>query len=74
MITFWRFFFVLLGSLIVLGFLRIPLRLEKSILKWVLIVGILNELYIFVFFIAIKYGLAGKGGVLVTTMIPIFLI
>lgn len=72
MITFWRFFFVLLGSLTVLGFLRIPLRLEKSILKWVLIAGILNGLYTFVFFISIKYGLAGKGGVLVTTMIPIF--
>lgn len=72
MITFWRFFFVLLGSLRVLGFLRIPLRLEKSILKWVLITGILNGLYTFVFFIAIKHGLAGKGGVLVTTMIPIF--
>ncbi|EJD3102659.1 DMT family transporter [Campylobacter jejuni] len=71
-ITFWRFFFVLIGSLIVLGFLRIPLRLEKSILKWVLIAGILNGLYTFVFFIAIKHGLAGKGGVLVTTMIPIF--
>ncbi|EOF7244882.1 DMT family transporter [Campylobacter jejuni] len=71
-ITFWRFFFVLLGSLMVLGFLRIPLRLEKSILKWVLIAGILNGLYTFVFFIAIKHGLAGKGGVLVTTMIPIF--
>ncbi|WP_139899743.1 DMT family transporter [Campylobacter jejuni] len=71
-ITFWRFFFVLLGSLMVLGFLRIPLSLEKSILKWVLIAGILNGLYTFVFFIAIKHGLAGKGGVLVTTMIPIF--
>ncbi|TEY07446.1 EamA/RhaT family transporter, partial [Campylobacter sp. CH185] len=55
-ITFWRFFFVLLGSLMVLGFLRIPLRLEKSILKWVLIAGILNGLYTFVFFIAIKHG------------------
>lgn len=32
----------------------------------------LNGLYAFVFFIAIKHGLAGKGGVLVTTMIPIF--
>ncbi|EAJ4454813.1 DMT family transporter [Campylobacter coli] len=71
-ITFWRFFFVVLGSFFVLSFLKIPLRLEKNALKWVLIAGVLNGLYAFVFFIAIKHGLAGKGGVLVTTMIPIF--
>ncbi|HED6608487.1 TPA: DMT family transporter [Campylobacter coli] len=71
-ITFWRFFFVVLGSFFVLSFLKIPLRLEKNALKWVLIAGVLNGLYVFVFFIAIKHGLAGKGGVLVTTMIPIF--
>lgn len=71
-ITFWRFFFVVLGSFFVLSFLKIPLRLEKTALKWVLIAGVLNGLYAFVFFIAIKHGLAGKGGVLVTTMIPIF--
>ncbi|HED8364667.1 TPA: DMT family transporter [Campylobacter jejuni] len=71
-ITFWRFFFVVIGSFFVLSFLKIPLKLEKTALKWVLIAGILNGLYVFVFFIAIKHGLAGKGGVLVTTMIPIF--
>ncbi|EAJ1854713.1 DMT family transporter [Campylobacter coli] len=71
-ITFWRFFFVVLGSFFVLSFLKIPFRLEKNALKWVLIAGVLNGLYAFVFFIAIKHGLAGKGGVLVTTMIPIF--
>ena len=62
---YWVHFFVL-------SFLKIPLRLEKNALKWVLIAGVLNGLYAFVFFIAIKHGLAGKGGVLVTTMIPIF--
>ncbi|EAK7836138.1 DMT family transporter [Campylobacter jejuni] len=71
-ITFWRFFFVVLGSFFVLNFLKIPLKIEKTALKWVLIAGVLNGLYAFVFFIAIKHGLAGKGGVLVTTMIPIF--
>ncbi|EIN8285091.1 DMT family transporter [Campylobacter coli] len=71
-ITFWRFFFVVLGSFFVLSFLKIPLKIKKTALKWVLIAGVLNGLYAFVFFIAIKHGLAGKGGVLVTTMIPIF--
>lgn len=71
-LTFWRFFFVLIGSLIILTIFKIPLKLEKSALKWVLIAGILNGLYTFVFFIALRHGLAGKGGVLVTTMIPIF--
>lgn len=61
-----------MGSFFVLNFLKIPLKIEKTALKWVLIAGVLNGLYAFVFFIAIKHGLAGKGGVLVTTMIPIF--
>ncbi|HEG6546222.1 TPA: EamA family transporter, partial [Campylobacter jejuni] len=60
-ITFWRFFFVVLGSFFVLNFLKIPLKIEKTALKWVLIAGVLNGLYAFVFFIAIKHGLAGKG-------------
>lgn len=40
-ITFWRFFFVVLGSFFVLNFLKIPLKIEKTALKWVLIAGVL---------------------------------
>ncbi|WP_348518441.1 DMT family transporter [Campylobacter sp. CCS1377] len=71
-ITFWRFLFVFLGSFSMLYFLKIPLKIPLQIFKWVFCAGILNGLYTFVFFIALRYGEAGKGGVLVTTMIPIF--
>lgn len=71
-VAFWRFFFVFLGTLFVIIALKIPLKINKSALKWVLIAAFLNALYTFIFFISLRYGFAGKGGVLVTTMIPMF--
>lgn len=70
-ITFWRFFFIVLGSLLVLWSLKLPFKLPKNVLKWVILVGILNALYTLIFFMALRYGAAGKGGVLVATMVPI---
>lgn len=71
-VTFWRFLFVFLGTFLMLYILKIPLKLRINIFKWVFFAGILNGLYTLVFFIALSHGEAGKGGVLVTTMIPIF--
>ncbi|EHE0558316.1 DMT family transporter [Campylobacter upsaliensis] len=71
-IVLWRFFFVLVGSLPILLFLKISLKISKKTLKWLFIAGGLNALYAFIFFLALRYGTAGKGGVLVTTMVPIF--
>ncbi|TNB60572.1 DMT family transporter [Campylobacter helveticus] len=71
-VVLWRFFFVIIGSLPVLLFLKISLKLSKDALKWLFIAGSLNALYAFSFFLALRYGTAGKGGVLVTTMVPIF--
>ena len=71
-IAFWRFLFVVLGSLGVVLVFRISLKLDKSIIKYIVIAGLLNATYAVVFLIAIAQGFAGKGGVLVTTMIPIF--
>ncbi|TQR33171.1 EamA/RhaT family transporter [Campylobacter sp. MIT 99-7217] len=71
-ICFWRFVFVVLGSLGVVLIFKISLKLDKSIIKYIVIAGLLNALYTLIFFIAIAHGFAGKGGVLVTTMIPIF--
>ena len=71
-IAFWRFFFVLLGLLPLLLALRLPLKLDKKLLKWVILASICNVIYSVLYFAGLNYGAAGKGGVLVTTLTPVF--
>ncbi|MCI5968593.1 DMT family transporter [Helicobacter sp.] len=71
-ITFWRFFFALLASIPLVIALRIPLKIDGKAFKFLLIATVLNCLYSLMFFVGLNYGSAGKGGVLVTTMTPVF--
>lgn len=71
-ITFWRFFFALLASIPLLVIFRIPLRIESKDFKLLILVAFFNSLYSILFFTGLNYGSAGKGGVLVTTMTPVF--
>ena len=71
-IAFWRFFFVLLGLFPLLLALKLPLKLDKRLLKWVILASICNVIYSVLYFAGLNYGAAGKGGVLVTTLTPIF--
>ena len=71
-IAFWRFFFTLIGLFFLLLALKIPLSFERKNLKWLLIASVFNVLYSLFFFAGLNYGLAGKGGVLATTLTPVF--
>lgn len=71
LIAFWRLFFVLISAFLIVLVLRIKLKMDKISLLFSLIVGICNALYSLFFFIGLEFGLAGLGGVLVTTNIPI---
>ena len=71
-IAFWRFFFTLIGLFFLLLVLKIPLGFERKNLKWLLIASVFNVLYSLFFFAGLNYGLAGKGGVLATTLTPVF--
>ena len=71
LITFWRLFFVLISAFLIVLVLRIKLKIDKRSLFFVFIVGICNALYSLFFFTGLEFGLAGLGGVLVTTSIPI---
>ncbi|CAM2772222.1 DMT family transporter [Helicobacter burdigaliensis] len=71
-ITFWRFFFAFLASIPLVAFLKIPLRIDTNALKFLLLAAICNALYSIVYFMGLRYGSAGKGGVLVTTLTPVF--
>ena len=71
-IAFWRFFFVLVGLFVLLLILKIPLITPRKFIKWIVLASICNVIYSVLYFAALNYGQAGKGGVLVTTLTPIF--
>ncbi|WP_239056410.1 DMT family transporter [Helicobacter apodemus] len=71
-VTFWRFFFAFLASIPLILILKIPLRLNFQIFKLLFLAALLNSVYSILFFVGLDYGSAGKGGVIVTTLTPIF--
>lgn len=71
-IAFWRFFLVLVASFALIFALKMSFKFERKDLKWVLLAGLCNALYSLFFFAGLNYGTAGKGGVLVTTSVPLF--
>lgn len=71
-VTFWRFFFALIASIPIVILLKIPLRIDKNAFKFLFLAAICNCLYSLLYFVALRFGSAGKGGVLVTTLIPVF--
>ncbi|MFA6192740.1 MAG: DMT family transporter [Sulfurimonas sp.] len=70
-IVFWRFFIMSLSFLPILYFLKIPLVLGKSNLKYVVGSSLLNITFMFFSFVGIKNGFAGGGSVIITTLSPV---
>lgn len=71
-LVFWRFFFSSLCMVPILRILKIRVALPPSALIYVAGGGILITLYNFLFFQGTHLGLAGAGGILVTSLNPIF--
>jgi len=69
--VFWRFFIVSLSFLPILYFLKKPLTLNLGSLKYVLGSSVLNIAFMVSSFFGIKYGLAGSGSVIITTLSPV---
>jgi len=70
-IVFWRFFIMSLAFFPILYFLKIPFNINKSSLKYVAGSSVLNIAFMVSSFFGIKYGLAGSGGVIITTLSPV---
>jgi len=70
-IVFWRFFLMSLSFIPILFFLGKPIELNKASLKYVMGSSILNMAFMMFSFFGIKYGLAGAGSVIITTMSPV---
>lgn len=70
-IIFWRFFIMSLSFLPVLFFVKKPLILNISSLKYVAGSSVLNIAFMVSSFLGIKYGFAGGAGVIITTLSPV---
>ena len=70
-IIFWRFFLMSISFLPILFFIKQPMSLNRSSLKFVLSSSVLNIAFMVSSFLGIKYGTAGAGGVIITTLSPI---
>lgn len=71
-VTFWRFFFAFVASIPIVVILRINLKLDSHSFKLLLLSSLCNGLYSILYFFALNLGSAGRGGVLVTTLTPVF--
>ncbi len=71
-IAYIRFWFVVLALGPMLKVLKIPLTISKNGIKSVLPGGAVMGCYSLVFFGGLQVGMAGAGGVMVTTLSPIF--
>ena len=70
-IIFWRFFIMSISFLPILYFLKIPLTLNRTSLSYIAGSSILNIAFMVSSFLGIKYGLAGAGSVIITTLSPV---
>lgn len=67
----YRYILVIATLLPMLFFLKIGVRVKKAGLPFIIASGVLLAIYSFFFFMGLKKGAAGAGGVLVTTLNPL---
>lgn len=69
---FWRFLLSTLSMLPVMYFLKLSIKIDIKSMIWSIIGAVLLVIYNMLFLNGLKTGLAGAGGVLVTTTNPVF--
>lgn len=67
----FRYVLVGISLLILLIILKVPLKISKKGIPFLLISGVLMAMYNFTFLQGLHHGSPGKGGILVTTLNPI---
>lgn len=70
-IIFWRFLLMSLTFLPILYFFKEPIRLNFSAIKFILASSVLNISFMISSFYGVKYGLAGAGSVIITSLSPL---
>jgi len=70
-IVFWRFFLMSISFLPILYFLKIPIKLNSSNVKYIASSSVLNIAFMFSSFLGVSNGFAGSAGVIITTLSPV---
>jgi len=70
-IIFWRFFIMSLSFLPILYFFKKPIQINFSNIKYIFGSSILNIAFMISSFLGVKYGYAGAGAVIITTLSPV---
>lgn len=70
-IIFWRFFLMSLAFIPIIYYFKIPLELSKTSLGFIASSSVLNLAFMVSSFIGVKYGLAGAGSVIITSLSPL---
>jgi len=70
-LLFWRFFLTFTSLIPVVIYSKKSIKISRNAIKYVLLGGIILTIYNYLFFAGLKNGLAGAGGVLVTTLNPL---
>lgn len=70
-IIFWRFFIMALSFLPILFLVQEPICINRSNLRYITGSSVLNIAFMIFSFLGVKYGLAGSGGVIITTLSPV---
>ncbi len=70
-IIFWRFLLMSLAFLPILYFFKVPIRLNFSAIKFIFASSVLNIGFMMSSFYGIKYGLAGAGSIIITSLSPL---
>ena len=70
-IVFWRFLLMSLAFLPILYYFKLPITLNKNAITFVLSSSVLNIAFMVSSFFGIKYGLAGAGSVIITSLSPL---
>jgi drug/metabolite transporter (DMT)-like permease len=70
-LTLWRFLITVISFIPILVWMKTPMKLSKRSFLQALAGAVFIVIYNKFFFLGLRYGLAGAGGVLVTTMNPL---
>jgi len=70
-IIFWRFFIMSLSFIPILYFFKEPMQFSFGSFKYVASSAALNIAFMISSFLGIKYGLAGAGSVIITSLSPL---
>lgn len=69
--SFWRYFISFIGMLPIIFYLKIPLKSDFIAYIYMILTGVLNALFSYLFFAGLTHGESGYGGTIVTSLVPL---